>query len=173
MLLLCLLLFWVWPVGNMQAKKKRVLISQNAVLVATVGELPRSRATRNLMRDQLEIVLLAGQLHQAGAGAAPRSARGLHHGADQRQRAPRTPEMAIDTAAMWELEGYSDSLAYGIAPLNVKITIVQSNKDMQTLINRVIPSAPHGVLSPSPERWRWRSSAERRVCGRGQWPRRA
>lgn len=41
------------------------------------------------------------------------------------------------TAATWALEGFCDSLAYEIAPFNLKVTIVQPNKEIQSLTNRL------------------------------------
>lgn len=41
------------------------------------------------------------------------------------------------TAATWALEGFCDSLAYEIAPFNIKVTIVQPNKEIQSLTNRL------------------------------------
>ncbi|CRK47021.1 hypothetical protein BN1723_001296, partial [Verticillium longisporum] len=46
--------------------------------------------------------------------------------------------MPIYTSAIWALEGYCDSLAYEIAPFNIKVTIVQPNKEIQSLTNRII-----------------------------------
>lgn len=46
--------------------------------------------------------------------------------------------MSIHTAATWALEGFCDSLAYEIAPFNIKVTIVQPNKEIQTLTNKII-----------------------------------
>jgi hypothetical protein len=49
-----------------------------------------------------------------------------------------TPGMTTYTAATWALEGYCDSLAYEIAPFNIKVTIVQPNKEIQSLTNKII-----------------------------------
>jgi NAD(P)-dependent dehydrogenase (short-subunit alcohol dehydrogenase family) len=49
-----------------------------------------------------------------------------------------TPGMPMYSAATWALEGYCDSLAYEIAPFNIKLTIVQPNKEVQLLSNRII-----------------------------------
>ncbi len=40
-------------------------------------------------------------------------------------------------AATWALEGYCDSLAYEIAPFNIKLTIVQPNKEIAVLTNKI------------------------------------
>ena len=41
-------------------------------------------------------------------------------------------------ASTWALEGYCDSLAYEIAPFNIKMTIVQPNKEIPVLSNKII-----------------------------------
>ena len=41
-------------------------------------------------------------------------------------------------ASTWALEGYCDSLAYEIAPFNIKLTIVQPNKEIAVLTNKII-----------------------------------
>lgn len=58
------------------------------------------------------------------------------------------------TAATWALEGYCDSLAYEIAPFNIKVTIVQPNKEIQDLTNKIIfsPQLPFydPEINPAP-----------------------
>lgn len=58
------------------------------------------------------------------------------------------------TAATWALEGFCDSLAYEIAPFNVKVTIVQPNKEIQSLTNKIIfaPQLPwyDSDVNPAP-----------------------
>lgn len=45
--------------------------------------------------------------------------------------------MAMYSAATWAIEGYCDSLAYEIAPFNIKLTIVQPNKEIAVLTNKI------------------------------------
>lgn len=45
--------------------------------------------------------------------------------------------MSFYSAATWAIEGYCDSLAYEIAPFNVKLTIVQPNKEIPVLTNKI------------------------------------
>ena len=47
-------------------------------------------------------------------------------------------------AAGWALEGFCDSLAYEIAPFNIKMTIVQPTMEVGVLTNKIIatPSMP-------------------------------
>ncbi|EPE02299.1 short chain dehydrogenase reductase family protein [Ophiostoma piceae UAMH 11346] len=49
-----------------------------------------------------------------------------------------TPGMPITTAATWALEGYCDSLAYEIAPFNIKVTIVQPQTEVSLLTNKIV-----------------------------------
>lgn len=48
-----------------------------------------------------------------------------------------TPGLAMFSAATWALEGYCDSLAYEVAPFNIKVTIVQPNMEIQSLTSRL------------------------------------
>ncbi|GJC81957.1 retinol dehydrogenase 8 [Colletotrichum liriopes] len=65
-----------------------------------------------------------------------------------------TPGMPIYTSAIWALEGFCDSLAYEIAPFNIKVTIVQPNKEIQSLTNKIIfaPQLPwyDSEINPAP-----------------------
>ncbi len=65
-----------------------------------------------------------------------------------------TPCMSMYAAATWALEGYCDSLAYEIAPFNIKVTIVQPNKEIQSLTNKIIfaPQLPYydAEINPAP-----------------------
>lgn len=55
-------------------------------------------------------------------------------------------------AAGWALEGFCDSLAYEIAPFNIKMTIVQSTIEIGVLTNKVIsaPSMPQYLAENNP-----------------------
>ncbi|KAK3378157.1 hypothetical protein B0H63DRAFT_479022 [Podospora didyma] len=108
-------------------------------VVGTVEELGASPKTRNLVRDQFETIFFS-QVNFIKAALPQFRAQhtghiiiltsiGGHIG---------TPGMSVYTAATWALEGYCDSLAYEIAPFNIKVTIVQPNKEIQSLTNKVI-----------------------------------
>ncbi|KAH8888818.1 Trs120-domain-containing protein [Thozetella sp. PMI_491] len=108
-------------------------------VIGTVEELSTSPATQNLARDQFETIFFA-QVNFIKAALPQLRAQhtghimiltsiGGHIG---------TPGMGLYTAATWALEGFCDSLAYEIAPFNIKITIVQPNKEIQSLTNRII-----------------------------------
>ena len=55
-------------------------------------------------------------------------------------------------ASTWALEGFCDSLAYEIAPFNIKLTIVQPNKEIPVLTNKIIfaPQLPQYESSNNP-----------------------
>lgn len=52
-----------------------------------------------------------------------------------------TPGLSVYCSSQWALEGFCDSIAYEIAPFNVKLTIVQSSIEIGILTNKVV-SAP-------------------------------
>lgn len=62
--------------------------------------------------------------------------------------------MPMHTAATWAMEGFCDSLAYEIAPFNIKVTIVQPNKEIQCLTNKITfaPQLPwyDSEINPAP-----------------------
>ena len=62
--------------------------------------------------------------------------------------------MATYTAATWAMEGYCDSLAYEIAPFNIRVTIVRPNQEIQILTNKLIfapqMTAYDAALNPAP-----------------------
>jgi len=124
-------------------------------VIGTVEELSTSPATRNLVRDQFETIFFS-QVNFIKAALPQFRAQhtghimiltsiGGHIG---------TPGMSIYTAATWALEGFCDSLAYEIAPFNIKVTIVQPNKEIQSLTNKIIfaPALPYydSEINPAP-----------------------
>ena len=52
-----------------------------------------------------------------------------------------TPGLSAYCASQWAIEGYVDSLAYEVAPFNIKISIIQSSIEVSVLTNPII-SAP-------------------------------
>jgi hypothetical protein len=104
-----------------------------------VEELSTSSATQNLVRDQFETIFFS-QVNIIKSTLPLLRDRhnghimiltgiGGHIG---------TPGMPMYCASTWALEGYCDSLAYEIAPFNVKLTIVQPNKEIAVLTNKII-----------------------------------
>lgn len=108
-------------------------------------ELSTTPFTQNLVRDQFESIFFS-QVNfikatlpilrsQHTGHVIILSSIGGHIG---------TPGMSMYTAATWALEGFCDSLAYEIAPFNIKVTVVQPNKEILTLTNRLtfVPQIP-------------------------------
>lgn len=132
-----------------------VRLTRDPAIVGTVEELSASPATQNLVRDQFETIFFSQinfikatlpTLREQHTGHIMiLSSIGGHIG---------TPGMPIYTAATWALEGYCDSLAYEIAPFNVKVTIVQPNKEIQSLTNRIVfvpyLPPPENEINPAP-----------------------
>lgn len=124
-------------------------------VVGTVEELSTNMATQNLVRDQFETIFFSQVNFIKAALPQFRSQHtghimvltsiGGHIG---------TPGMPTHTAATWALEGFCDSLAYEIAPFNIKVTIVQPNKEIQSLTNKIIlaPQLPwyDSEMNPAP-----------------------
>ncbi|RCI07706.1 hypothetical protein L249_5714 [Ophiocordyceps polyrhachis-furcata BCC 54312] len=116
-----------------------LLCCRSEAVVGTVEELSTTPLTQNLIRDQFEAIFftqvnfikatLPTLRSQHTGHIIILSSIGGHIG---------TPGMSMYTAATWALEGFCDSLAYEIAPFNLKLTIVQPNKEIQSLTNRLI-----------------------------------
>lgn len=51
-------------------------------------------------------------------------------------------------ASQWAIEGYCDSLAYEIAPFNIKLSIVQSNIEVSILTNKLLVVPPMPAYLP-------------------------
>ena len=51
-------------------------------------------------------------------------------------------------ASGWALEGFCDSLAYEVAPFNIKLTIVQPNLEINVLTNKITAGPPLSHYSP-------------------------
>ena len=138
-----------------EGRDKRLTRNPPSAVVGTVEELAATPATRNLVRDQFETIFFS-QVNFIKAALPQFRAQhtghimiltsiGGHIG---------TPGMSIYTAATWALEGFCDSLAYEIAPFNIKVTIVQPNKEIQSLTNKIIfaPPLPYydSEINPAP-----------------------
>ncbi|PTU18786.1 hypothetical protein P175DRAFT_0484313 [Aspergillus ochraceoroseus IBT 24754] len=112
-------------------------------LVGTVEELAASQQTLNLVRDQFEMnyfgplnIVKASLPHMRGQKSGHimiLSGITAHIG---------TPGLGMYCAAGWALEGFCDSLAYEIAPFNVKLTIFQCSIEIPILTNLVTSVPP-------------------------------
>ncbi|SPO00783.1 related to hypercellular protein (hypA) [Cephalotrichum gorgonifer] len=132
-----------------------LLCCRSDAIIGTVEEMSTTPVTQNFVRDQFETIFFSQinfikatlpTLREQHTGHIMiLSSIGGHIG---------TPGMPIYTAATWALEGYCDSLAYEIAPFNIKVTIVQPNKEIQTLTNRMVFTPyvppPENEVNPAP-----------------------
>lgn len=53
-----------------------------------------------------------------------------------------TPGLSMYCASGWALEGFCDSIAYEVAPFNIKLTIVQASVEIGVLTNRITTVPP-------------------------------
>ncbi|PKY06798.1 NAD(P)-binding protein [Aspergillus campestris IBT 28561] len=128
-----------------------LLCCTSQALIGTVEELAASRQTLNLVRDQFETnyfgplnIIKATLPHMRGLRSGHimiLSGITAHIG---------TPGLGMYCAAGWALEGFCDSLAYEIAPFNLKLTIFQCSIEIGILTNLVtsVPPMSH-IYSPS------------------------
>ncbi|KAF2015317.1 NAD(P)-binding protein [Aaosphaeria arxii CBS 175.79] len=63
-----------------------------------------------------------------------------------------TPGLGLYCSSQWAIEGYCDSIAYEIAPFNVKMSIVQANMEVNVLTNRMtsVPPLPEYSQAENP-----------------------
>ncbi|TVY14701.1 Retinol dehydrogenase 8 [Lachnellula arida] len=122
-------------------------------VVGTVEELSTNTYTQNLVRDQFETIFFS-QVNFIKA-TLPRL-RDRHNGhiiiLTGISGHIGTPGMPMYCGSIWALEGFCDSLAYEIAPFNIKLTIVQPNKEIPVLTNKIIfaPQLPQYESSNNP-----------------------
>lgn len=111
--------------------------------MGTVEELSATPVARNLVRDQFETVFFS-QVNFIKAALPVLRAQHTGHIMVLTSIGGHiaTPGMSMYSAATWGLEGFCDSLAYEVAPFNVKVTIVQPNQEIQSLTNRLIFAPP-------------------------------
>ncbi|KAJ5203903.1 uncharacterized protein N7498_004782 [Penicillium cinerascens] len=120
-----------------------LLCCTSQTLVGTVEELSASQQTLNLVRDQFEVnyfgplnIIKAALPHmrrESSGHIMIISGITAHIG---------TPGLGMYCAAGWALEGFCDSLAYEIAPFNIKLTIFQCSIEIGILTNLVTSVPP-------------------------------
>lgn len=59
-----------------------------------------------------------------------------------------TPGLGMYCSAGWALEGFCDSIAYEIAPFNIKLSIVQASIEIGILTNKITSAPPMKAYSP-------------------------
>jgi NAD(P)-dependent dehydrogenase (short-subunit alcohol dehydrogenase family) len=116
-----------------------LLCNTSEAVVGTVEELSTSLSTINLVRKQFDTIFFS---HVNFIKAILPHLRSKHNGhiiaLSNIGGHIGTPGMPMYCASTWALEGFCDSLAYEIAPFNIKMTIVQPNKEISLLTNRIL-----------------------------------
>ncbi|KAF1810263.1 NAD(P)-binding protein [Eremomyces bilateralis CBS 781.70] len=118
-------------------------------VIGSVEELAQSNRTQSLMREQFETNFFSNvNVIKAALPSMRRKSNGHiimltgitgHLG---------TPGLGAYCASQWAIEGYCDSLAYEIAPFNIKMTIVQPNLEINVLSNKITSAPPLSSYSP-------------------------
>ncbi|KAL2052888.1 hypothetical protein ABVK25_006828 [Lepraria finkii] len=119
-----------------------LLCCSSEALVGTVEELAASPRTQTLVREQFETNFF-GPVNIIKAALPGMREKGSGHimiltGITGHLG---TPGLGMHCASWWALEGFCDSLAYEIAPFNIKMTIVQPTIEIGVLTNKIV-SAP-------------------------------
>lgn len=122
-------------------------------VVGSVEELSTTSATRNLVQDQFETIYFS-QVNFIKATLPILREKHTGHIVVLTNVSGHiaTPGMPMYSASIWALEGFCDSLAYEIAPFNIKLTIVQPNKEIAVLANKIIfaPQLPQYEAQHNP-----------------------
>ena len=113
------------------------------VVVGTVEELSQSARTSTLVHDQFEtnffgpVNIIKATLpifrSKENGHIVLLTAITGHLG---------TPGLSMYCASQWAIEGYCDSLAYEIAPFNIKMTIIQPAMEVNVLTHKITSAPP-------------------------------
>lgn len=120
-----------------------LLCCHSEAVVGTVEELAQTPRTLGLVREQLETnffgpvniikaVLPLFRAKKNGHVVLLTAITG-HLG---------TPGLGIYCASQWAIEGYCDSLAYEVAPWNIRVSIVQPNLEVSVLTHKITSCPP-------------------------------
>lgn len=125
-----------------------LLCCTSQAVVGTVEELSTSSRTQTLVRDQFETNFF-GPVNAIKATIPTMREQKIGHmivlGGITGHLG--TPGLGMYCAANWALEGFCDSIAYEIAPFNIKVTIVQASIEIGVLLNRITTTPSHPAYS--------------------------
>jgi len=126
-----------------------LLCNTSQAIIGTVEELAASARTQTLVRDQFATNFF-GPMNVVRAALPEMRSKANGHIIILGGIAGHlgTPGLGMFCAANWALEGFCDSIAYEIAPFNIKVTIVQASIEIGILTNRVTSAPPHPAYSP-------------------------
>ncbi|MCJ1406563.1 hypothetical protein MMC19_000629 [Ptychographa xylographoides] len=118
-------------------------------VIGTIEELAASQNTQTLIREQFETNFFGPVNIIKAALPAMREKRAGHIIALTGITSHLgTPGLGIYCASGWALEGFCDSLAYEVAPFNIKMTIIQPNLEINVLTNKVSSAPMMPAYSP-------------------------
>ena len=125
-----------------------LLCCTSQAIIGTIEELGASERTQTLIRDQFETNFF-GPMNIIRAALPEMRSKANGHiivlGGITGHLG--TPGLGMYCASTWALEGFCDSIAYEIAPFNVKVTIVQASVEIGILTNKVTSAPPHPAYS--------------------------
>src|SRR2546423_162036 len=117
-------------------------------IIGAVEELSTSQRNQNLVRDQFETNFF-GPMNIMRAALPDMRAKANGHfiilGGITGHLG--TPGLGMYCASNWALEGFCDSIAYEIAPFNVRVTIVQASIEIGILTNKITSAPPLAAYS--------------------------
>lgn len=126
-----------------------LLICKSFTLIGSIEELSQSAHALSLVRNQFEEnffgpvnIIKAALPHmreEKNGHIIVLTGTTAHLG---------TPGLGVYCSSQWAIEGYCDSLAYEIAPFNVKMTIVQPNLEINVLTNKIVAAPPMPEYAP-------------------------
>jgi NAD(P)-dependent dehydrogenase (short-subunit alcohol dehydrogenase family) len=130
-----------------------LLGSTSEAVIGAVEELAQSSRTRSLVQDTFETNFFANVNIIKAVLPVMRSRKNGHiimlTGVTGHLG---TPGISMYCSSQWAIEGYCDSLAYEIAPFNIKMSIVQANMEVNVLTNRMtsVPPMPEYTEAENP-----------------------
>lgn len=125
------------------------------VVVGTVEEMSQSPRTLSLVQDQFETNFF-GPVNMIRAALPIFRAKKTGHIVVLSAITGHlgTPGLSMYCASQWAIEGYCDSLAYEIAPFNIKLSIVQPNLEVNVLTHKITSAPPMAAyaedVNPAP-----------------------
>ncbi|KAE9969369.1 hypothetical protein BLS_005394 [Venturia inaequalis] len=120
-----------------------LFICKSEAVVGSIEELSQTDRTQTLVRDQFETNFFGPVNVLKAVLPSMREKRNGHIVAMTGITAHLgTPGFAMYCSSQWALEGYCDSLAYEVAPFNIKMTIIQPNLEINVLTNRITSAPP-------------------------------
>ncbi|EED19298.1 short chain dehydrogenase/reductase family protein [Talaromyces stipitatus ATCC 10500] len=127
---------------NLFGRLDIVLCCTSQAIVGSVEELSASPRTLSLVRDQFETNYFGPVNIIKAALPQLRSQKGGHFLVLTGITAHLgTPGLGVYCASEWALEGFCDSIAYEVAPFNIKVSILQCSMEICILTN-LISSVP-------------------------------